>query len=207
MADPLSMSPFASFSGPRHWKIWALAAAMTLVAAGGTWIAGQYRIGRLDALLNEYEQPITDFARTSAQAKLGSMEADLLESCKQAQIGTWLQTTDALEFIDPASGNRVIVRLDPGKAQIDLNGRELSGCVSDEIENRQFDIGSMTNTWSLVLFVLGLGIGAWAWFGWESWRRRVRAMTVVSEPMAQGAAEPEVVEAVTEPVTPPQDPA
>ncbi len=203
MANPVSMSPFATFSGPRHWKIWAVAAAMTLVAAGGTWVAGQYRIGRLDALLNKYEMPITDFARSVAQAKIGSMEADLLESCKQAQIGTWLQTTDALEFVDPASGNRIMVRLDPGKAQIDLNGRELSGCVSDEIENRQFDIGSMTNTWSLVLFVLGLGLGAWAWFGWESWRRRVRAMTVVSEPATQSAPA-EVIEATVEP--PPGNP-
>ena len=163
---------------------------MTLAAAFGTWIAGQYQIGRLDTLRDRYSQPITDFAQTVARARPQSMEADLLEGCKQAQIGTWLQTTDALKFIDPVSGNRVVVRLDPSKSQIDLNGRELASCVSDEIENRQFDIGSMTNTWALVLALLGLGLGVWSWFGWESWRRKVRVMTAPAVPVPEDTPSP-----------------
>ncbi len=180
-------SPFASVGGTRHWKIWAIAAAMIIVAAAGTWTAGQYRIGRLDALVNKYEQPVTDFALYASRARAQSLEADLLEGCKQAQIGTWLQTTDALEFIDPDSGNRIIVRLDPAKSHVELNGRELSVCVRDEIENRQFDIGSMTNTWAMVLLVLGMGLAAWSWFGWEAWRRRDH----IAMPMR--VAEPETV--------------
>lgn len=168
------VSPFDSFSGPRHWKIWALVAATVLVAAGGTWIAGQYKIGRLDSMRDRYDHPVTDYARAIARVKSSSMEADLLESCKQAQIGTWLQTTDAISFEAPASGNRVLVRLDPSKAYLDLNGTEMSNCISDEIENRQFDIGSMTNTWALVLFIISLGLGAWSWFGWEAWRRKAK---------------------------------
>lgn len=197
-----SKTSFPVFTGPRHWKIWAVAALMVLASAGGTWVAGQYRIGRLDNLLDRYAQPINDFAHSVERAKPGSMEADLLDSCKQAQVGTWLQTTDALEFVDPTAGNRIIVRLDPARAHLDLNGRELAACVSDEIENRQFDIGSMTNTWSLVLFILGLGLSAWSWFGFENWRRRNRAMVVVSEP-----TQTPVVETVTEAeiVSPPKD--
>lgn len=175
MADTDSYtSPFDAFQGTRHWKIWAITAATVLIAAGGTWIAGQYKIGRLDSMRDRYAEPITDYARAAERPRSGSMEADLLESCKQAQIGTWLQTTDALAFESPVSGNRVIIRLDPAKAFLDLNGRELSSCVSDEIENRQFDIGSMTNTWAMVLFIISLGMGAWSWFGWEAWRRRNR---------------------------------
>lgn len=178
-------SPFDAFQGTRHWKIWAITAATVLIAAGGTWVAGQYKIGRLDHMRDRYSEPITDYARAAERPRSGSMEADLLESCKQAQIGTWLQTTDAITFESPASGNRVMIRLDPVKAYLDLNGRELSGCVSDEIENRQFDIGSMTNTWAMVLFIISLGMGAWSWFGWEAWRRRARP--VASAPVAEDA--------------------
>ena len=73
-------SPFASVGGTRHWKIWAIAAAMIIVAAAGTWTAGQYRIGRLDALVNKYEQPVTDFAlyASRARAQSGGAIADLL---------------------------------------------------------------------------------------------------------------------------------
>lgn len=189
MADTESFSsPFANFNGTRHWKIWAFAAVMTLVAAGGTWIAGQYQIGRLDALRDRYNQPITDFAEASARARVGSMEADLLESCKQAQIGTWLQTTDALNFIDPVAGNRIVVQLDPSKSHLDLNGRELAICVDDEIENRQFDIGSMTNTWALVLFIISFGFAAWSWFGWEAWRRKTKG-PATAEPSDNPVAE------------------
>lgn len=182
-------SPFASMGGPRHWKIWAVAAAMILAAAAGTWIAGQYQIGRLDLLLKRYEQPIDDYAELASSARPQSLEADLLQGCKQAQVGTWLQTTDAIEFVDPDSGNRILVRVDPSKSHIDLNGRELSSCISDEIENRQFDIGSMTNTWALVMFVLGIGLGVWSWFGWEAWRRREKFVA----PVAQTEPEPATV--------------
>jgi hypothetical protein len=182
MADPILLPPpHPVASGACHWKIWAIAAATTLVAAFGTWVAGQYQIGRLDTLRDRYSQPVADFAQSVARARPQSMEADLLESCKQVQIGTWLQTTDALKFVDPVSGNRIVVRLDPAKSQIDLNGRELASCVSDEIENRQFDIGSMTNTWALVLALSGLGLGVWSWFGWESWRRKTKAVIVQAE--------------------------
>lgn len=189
-------SPFASFGGTRHWKIWAIAAAMIFVAAAGTWTAGQYRIGRLDALVNKYEQPVNDFAQYAARARAQSLEAELLQGCKQLQIGTWLQTTDALEFLDPDTGNRVIVRLDPAKSHVELNGREMAVCVRDEIENRQFDIGSMTNTWAMVLFVLGLGLAAWSWFGWEAWRRRDRIVIPMSD------VEPEPVVTPVEPDAP-----
>ena len=173
-------SAFPAFSGPRYWKVWAFAAFVTLIAATGTWIGGQYKIGRLDVLRDRYDQPIVDYARTVTKAQPNSIEFDLLESCKQAQIGSWLQTTDALTFLDPASGNRVAVRLDPGKSFIDLNGRELAGCIGDEIEDRQFDIGSMTNTWSLVLFIFGLGLAGWSWLGWEAWRKSVAKASAVT---------------------------
>lgn len=184
MADPILLPPPQASNGARQWKIWAAAAGMTLAAAFGTWVAGQYQIGRLDTLRDRYSQPVMDFAKAAERARPQSMEADLLESCKQTQIGTWLQTTDALKFVDPVSGNRIVVRLDPSKSQIDLNGRELASCVSDEIENRQFDIGSMTNTWALVLALLGVGLGAWSWFGWESWRRKTKAVIVRAEPVS-----------------------
>ncbi len=181
--EPVS-SPFENFQGTRHWKIWAMSAAMVLVAAGGTWVAGQYKIGRLDSMLSRYEQPITDYARTAERVRKNSMESEWLESCKQAQIGTWLQTTDALAFENPVAGNRVIIRLDPARAHLDLNGRDLSLCISDEIENRQFDIGSMTNTWALVLFIISLGLGAWSWFGWEAWRRRASRPAMAADETA-----------------------
>lgn len=153
-------------------------------------MSGQYRIGRLDSLNNRYSQPISDYAHNIARVRPNSLEAELLEGCKQAQIGTWLQTTEALNFEDPATGNRIIVTLDPSRAHIDINGRELSSCVSDEIENRQYDIGSMTNTWALVLFILSLGMGAWSWFGWEAWRRQAKVHESASaEPEAPRTAE------------------
>lgn len=182
---------FASFGGSRHWKIWGAAALIVLAMATGTWMAGQYRIGRLDALLEHYQQPIMDFAQAMDRTRPQSLEAELLQGCKQAQVGSWLQTTDAIEFTDPVAGNRVVIRLDPNKAFIDLNGRELAGCVSDEIENRQFDIGSMTNTWALVLFVIGLGLSGWSWLGWQAWRPRHAASA--PSPEAE-VAEAEVVE-------------
>lgn len=191
--DIPTSSPFDAFSGTRHWKIWAIAAAVVMIAAGGTWVGGQYQIGRLDSLRDRYSQPISDYAHTVAKARPDSMEADLLDGCKQAQIGTWLQTTDALSFEDPATGNRIIVTLDPSRAHVDLNGRELSSCVSDEIENRQFDIGSMTNTWALVLFIISLGFGAWSWFGWEAWRRKAKAPVSASSPV-----EPQTAESILE---------
>ena len=140
----------------KYWRLALIAGILLLIAAAGTFMSGQYRIGRLDVLIDRYSQPVTDFAHANSRARTGSMEADMLEGCKQAQIGTWLQTTDALKFKDPVSGNRIVVELVPGRDYIDINGREISGCVIDEIENRQFDIGSMTNTWAMCLLLMGL---------------------------------------------------
>ena len=78
-------SPFASVGGTRHWKIWAIAAAMIIVAAAGTWTAGQYRIGRLDALVNKYEQPVTDFALYAARARAQSLDA-AAQAAAKAQV-------------------------------------------------------------------------------------------------------------------------
>ena len=149
----------------------AIASALFLVAALGTYISGQYRIGRLDSLINKYANPVTDFASANSRARQGTVEADLLEGCKQAQIGTWLQTTDALKFKDPISGNRIVVSLEPGRDYIDINGREISSCVTDEIENRQYDIGSMTNTWALCLMITGLIIAGAAIGGYQKSRQ------------------------------------
>lgn len=149
----------------RYWRVTLVTSALFLVAAMGTYVSGQYRIGRLEALIDRYSLPVTDFASANSRARQGTMEADLLEGCKQAQIGTWLQTTDALKFKDPVSGNRISVELEPGRDYIDINGRDISSCVTDEIENRQYDIGSMTNTWALCLLMTGLIIGAVAFVG------------------------------------------
>ena len=151
----------------KYWLMALSVALVLLIASVGTYIAGQYRIGRLDALINRYDNPVTDFAAANSKARQGTMEADLLEGCKQAQIGTWLQTTDALKFKDPVSGNRIMVELEAGRDYIDINGREISSCVIDEIENRQFDIGSMTNTWATCLLILALAFGALAFVGYR----------------------------------------
>lgn len=155
----------------RYWRVAAMASALILVAALGTYISGQYRIGRLDSLINKYSNPVTDFAAANSRARQGTVEAELLEGCKQAQIGTWLQTTDALKFKDPVSGNRIVVSLEPGREYIDINGREISSCVIDEIENRQYDIGSMTNTWALCLMIMGLIVGGVAVAGYQRSRQ------------------------------------
>jgi hypothetical protein len=146
-----------------RWKLWVLFSFAALVAATGTWLAGQYQIGKLDSLKNRYDQPIANYARFFAGSPSHSLERDLLEGCKQAQIGSWLQTTDALRFDGPLTGNRVDVRLDINKAFVDLNGRELASCVQDEVEDRQFDIGSMTNTWAIILLLSSFCLGVWAW--------------------------------------------
>ncbi len=151
----------------KRCRLALLASIFCLLAALGTWISGQYRIGRLDVLINRYDAPILDYAETASRAKPDSMEADLLQSCKQSQIGSWLQTTDALKFKDPVTGNRILVELESGKDFIDINGRELASCIQDEVENQQFDIGSLTNTWAFTLLVLGLLFGGLFWY----WRR------------------------------------
>ncbi len=80
-----------------------------------------------------------------------------------------MQTTDALTFRDPLSGNRILVQLEAGKDFIDINGKELVSCISDEIENRQFNIGSMTNSWAMILIMVGALAGVIAVF----FRRRM----------------------------------
>lgn len=146
-----------------RWRLWAVFAIVVLVASLGTWVSGQYKIGRLDLLKNKYDKPVVNFARSLADAQKHSLEFDLLEGCKQNQIGTWLQTTDALKFRGPITGNRIEVGLDEGKAHIDLNGKELSSCVQSDIEDQQFDIGSMVNSWSVLLMLLAFCLGVWSW--------------------------------------------
>lgn len=149
----------------KYWRLAFLAGVLLFIASMGTYVSGQYRIGRLGVLVERYSIPVTDFAVANSKARTGSMEADLLESCKQLQIGTWLQTTDALKFKDPVSGNRIMVELEAGRDYIDINGREISSCVVDEIENRQFDIGSMTNMWAICLLIMSLIVFAAAYLG------------------------------------------
>ncbi|HOO51299.1 MAG TPA: hypothetical protein PLK94_08445 [Alphaproteobacteria bacterium] len=146
-----------------RWKLWVLFSLVALVAAFGTWVSGQYKIGRLDALKNRYDQPIVNFAKSLSSSQKHTLEYDLLEGCRQNQIGTWLQTTDALHFRGPMTGNRIEVSLDDHKAFLDLNGKEISMCVQGDIEDLQFDIGSMVNTWAVVLLLLSFCIGVWAW--------------------------------------------
>jgi hypothetical protein len=153
----------------KRWRSTAIIASVLLLAGIGSWIAGQYQIGRLDNIVNQYNDPITDYASELASVEPQSVEYELLNSCKQSQIGTWLQTTDALLFKDPVSGNRVLVQLEAGKDFIDLNGKELVACISDEIENRQFNIGSMTNSWAIILMLLGVLTGGLAYM----FRRRM----------------------------------
>lgn len=154
----------------RYWRLALTAGVLFLVAALGTYLSGQYRIGKLDTLIDRYAVPVTDYAAANSKARTGTVEADLLESCKQAQIGTWLQTTDALKFKDPVTGNRIMVQLEAGRDYIDINGREISSCITDEIEDRQFDIGSMTSTWVICLTLIGFILSGVAIFGWRQSR-------------------------------------
>jgi hypothetical protein len=170
-----------------RWKLWALFSLFTLVASIGTWITGQYQIGKLDSLKGKYEQPINNYAKYYGDSPNNSLERDLLEGCKQAQIGSWLQTTDALHFDNPITGNRVGVQLDATKAYIDLNGRELSECVHDEVEDRQFDIGSMTNTWAIILLLGSFCLGAWSWVGRQSVIKYNKGRNIYAETLAEAA--------------------
>lgn len=186
-----------------RWKLWALFAFFTLVASIGTWITGQYQIGRLDSLKGKYEQPIMNYAKYYGDSPNNSLERDLLEGCKQAQIGSWLQTTDALHFDNPITGNRVGVQLDVTKAYIDLNGREMADCVHDEVEDRQFDIGSMTNTWAVILLLGSICLGAWSWMGRQSQVKYNKGRNIYAETLAEAAENnpaPEVIEVKAEPV-------
>jgi hypothetical protein len=151
----------------RRYKVTVIISLVFLLAAIGTYIAGQYQIGKLNEVSGKYDTPVTDYAATVADAKPESVERDVLEACKQSQIGSWLQTTDALQFKDPISGNRIIVQLDPSLSFIDINGREVSNCVRDEIENRQFDISSMTNNWALLLLVIAASVGGVGFYGYR----------------------------------------
>ena len=147
----------------KRWRSMAAVATVLLIVGIGSWVAGQYQIGKLDNIVSQYREPITDFASEVSKVKDDTIEYELLNSCKQSQIGTWLQTTDALSFKDPVSGNRILVQLEAGKDFIDLNGKELVSCISDEVENRQFNIGSMTNSWAIILLMLGILAGALAY--------------------------------------------
>ena len=149
----------------KFWRVGLIAAGLLLIAAIGTYVSGQYRIGRLDALIERYQEPVADYAAANSRARAGTVEAELLESCKQAQIGTWLQTTDALKFKDPVTGNRIVVQLEAGHDYIDINGREISSCVTDELEDRQYDIDSMTTGWSVGLLLASLLFGGLSLLG------------------------------------------
>jgi len=161
--DGMSFLAHLSRAPKGRWKLWALAAVVTLLAGIGTWFTGQYQIGRLDSLKNNYDTPVANFAKNIGNAPVKSLEWELLDDCKQAQIGSWLQTTDALRFDGPLTGNRIDVRLDGSKAYLDLNGKEISSCIQDEVESRQFDIGSLTNTWAILLLLLSFCLGIWSW--------------------------------------------
>ena len=172
-----------------RWKLWALFCFVSLIATIGTWVTGQYQIGRLDSLKGRYDQPITNYAKFYGNAPTHSLERDLLEGCKQAQIGTWLQTTDALRFNGPLTGNRVDVQIDLSKAYIDLNGKEVSDCIQDEVEDRQFDIGSMTNTWAIILLLCSFCMGVWAWICYMGVSQYKKGRNIYAETLAE-AAEP-----------------
>lgn len=167
-----------------RWRLWALFAFFSLVASVGTWITGQYQIGRLDSLKSKYDEPVGNYAKYYGDAPNNSLERDLLDGCKQAQIGTWLQTTDALKFDNPITGNRVGVKLDVTKAYIDLNGGEISGCVVDEVEDRQFDIGSMTNTWAVILMLFSFCLGAWSWVCRQGYIKNSKGRNIYAETLA-----------------------
>jgi hypothetical protein len=158
---------FFSILTTKKWRQVAIIACVSFLASVGTWMSGQYQVGRLDGLIEEFSRPVEDYAASYADTKEASLERDLMEACKQVQIGTWLQTTDSIRFKDPISGNRFLVQLDPEKSYMDLNGKELSTCMTDEIENKQFDIRSLTNSWSVILMILTLLLGGWAWYAWR----------------------------------------
>lgn len=170
----------------RRWKLWAMFTVVVLVAAIGTYVSGQYQIGKLDSLKGRYDQPIGNYARFFADAPNDSLERDLLEGCKQAQIGTWLQTTEALRFDGPLTGNRVDVRLDASKAYIDLNGQDMAECVTDEVEDRQFDIGSMTTTWAIILTLLSFCLGVWTWICYVNAQNNRKSRNIYAETLAAG---------------------
>lgn len=175
-----------------RWKLWAMFAVFALVSSIGTWITGQYQIGRLDSLKDRYGEPITNYAKYYGDSLDNSLERDLLEGCKQAQIGTWLQTTDALRFDGPLTGNRVGVRLDIARAYVDLSGSEISGCIRDEVEDRQFDIGSLTNTWSIILFLIAICLGVWSWICRHNYVEQKKGRNIYAETLAENAmTEPE----------------
>lgn len=168
-----------------RWRLWAFFAAVLMVATIGTWIAGQYQIGRLDSIRKRYNEPVQNYAKMVADCAPHSLERDLLDGCKQAQIGSWLQTTDVLRFDGPLTGNRIDVRLDPSRAYLDLNGKEMAECVQDEIEDRQFDIGSMTGTWTIILLLSSLCMGGWAWLCYSGLRPTPRQRNIYAETLAE----------------------
>lgn len=168
-----------------RWKLWAMFALFALVSAIGTWVTGQYQIGRLDSLKDRYSDPIINYAKYFGDSPDNSLERDLLEGCKQAQIGSWLQTTDALRFDGPLTGNRVGVRLDVSKAFVDLSGAEISGCIRDEVEDRQFDIGSLTNTWAIILFLVSICLGAWSWICRHNYTQQKKGRNIYAETLAE----------------------
>lgn len=200
---PLLISMIDKGSGlTGRWKLWAMFAVFALVSSIGTWITGQYQIGRLDSLKDRYGEPITNYAKYYGDSLDNSLERDLLEGCKQAQIGTWLQTTDALRFDGPLTGNRVGVRLDIAKAYIDLSGAEMSGCIRDEVEDRQFDIGSLTNTWSIILFLISICLGVWSWICRHNYVEQKKGRNIYAETLAENAlteSEPSLEEVTPEP--------
>lgn len=168
-----------------RWKLWAMFALFSFVASLGTWVTGQYQIGRLDSLKSKYSEPISNYAKFYGDSPDNSLEQDLLEGCKQAQIGTWLQTTDALRFDGPITGNRVGVRLDIAKAFIDLNGKEISECIEDEVEDRQFNIGSLTNTWAIILLLISICLGVWAWICRHNYIQQKKGRNIYAETLAE----------------------
>jgi hypothetical protein len=46
-----------------RWKLWALVTFVTLVAAVGTYVTGQYQIGQLNALKGRYDQSVANYAK------------------------------------------------------------------------------------------------------------------------------------------------
>lgn len=185
-----------------RWKLWALFSFVSLVASVGTWFTGQYQIGQLDSLKGRYDQPVNNFAKYFGNAPGHSLERDLLEGCKQAQIGSWLQTTDALRFDGPLTGNRIDVRLDSEKAFLNLNGRELSDCIQDEVEDRQFDIGSMTNTWAIILLLASLCLAGWAWICHFGALGARKARNIYAETLAETESPPVTDAESPEPIPP-----
>jgi hypothetical protein len=203
---PLLISLIEKGSGlTGRWKLWAMFAVFALVSSIGTWITGQYQIGRLDSLKDRYDEPITNYAKYYGDSLDNSLERDLLEGCKQAQIGTWLQTTDALRFDGPLTGNRVGVRLDIARAYIDLSGAEISGCIRDEVEDRQFDIGSLTNTWSIILLLIAICLGVWSWICRHNYVEQKKGRNIYAETLAENALiEPEPTLEEDTPEPPPE---